>query len=148
MTDPAPRPDDPAEDIVSKNLTDADRYYLEQAYKDPVERIPRLEEAARFLAGATATTSGLFLAAFRIAYGRGTVTGLPWFLPFLFWSASLILFILVLTPRRYTTWPDDPRAIKTTFLAIARYKYLCLLLGTVCFIAGVLAGTLPFWTRP
>ena len=112
--------DDPIEDIVSAPLTEADRYYLEQAYKDPVERIGRIEDVAKFLAGATATTSGLYLAAFKITLGGGTVTAFAWFLPYLLWAVSLIFFVLVLLPFRHPTQENDPGSWRDAFIASGR----------------------------
>lgn len=140
--------DDHIEDLISQPLTDADRYYLEQAYKDPVERITRIEDAAKFMAGATATTSGLYLAAFKIALGSGTTTAFLWFLPYLLWSASLTLFVLVLLPQKYPTREDDPGSWRAAFIRSGRYKYWRLLIGAILFILGILAGAVPFNLLP
>ncbi len=136
--------DDPIRDLVSTPLTDADRYYLEQAYKDPVERIGRIEEVAKFLAGATATTSGLYLAAFKIALGRETATAFFWFLPYLLWAVSLLCFVLVLLPHRHPTRENDPGSWRDAFIASGNRKYRRLMAGAVFFILGILTGALPF----
>ena len=44
--------DDPIEDLVSEPLTEEDQFYLQQGYQDPVQRIARIEDVAKFLAGA------------------------------------------------------------------------------------------------
>jgi hypothetical protein len=140
--------DDPIEDLVSAPLTDAERYYLEQAYKDPVERIGRIEDVAKFLAGATAATSGLYLAAFKIAFGGGTVSAFAWFLPYLLWAVSLVFFVLVLLPHRHPTRENDPGSWRAAFIESGKRKYIRLMIGTVFFILGILAGGYPFHALP
>src|SRR5262249_33719079 len=71
------------EEIPSRPLTDEEQYFYERSYKELVESIPRIEDVAKFLIGATATTSGLFLAAFKLARGDKTVTEAFWLAPFL-----------------------------------------------------------------
>ena len=140
--------DDPIEDIASTPLTGADRYYLDQAQKDPVERIGRIEDVAKFLAGATATTSGLYLAAYKIALGRETATTFLWFLPYLLWAVSLIFFVLVLLPHRHPTRENDPGSWRHAFIASGNRKYIRLMIGAVFFILGILTGALPFQQLP
>lgn len=140
--------DDHIEELPSKKLTDRDKYYLEQGYKEPVERIGRIEEVAKFLAGATATTSGLYLAAYKIALGQQTVTALVWFLPYLLWAASLILFVLVLLPNKYPTYENNAESWRRAFLRCGKCKYWRLMAGAVFFILGILAGTWSFRYLP
>lgn len=132
------------QDIPSRKITDEDRFYLEQAYKAPVEGIVRIEEAAKVLIGAASGTSGLYLAAFKLVQGANTVSGLLWLAPFLLWSASLICLILVLMPQEYKPGQGDPASWKKTFQVIQRNKFNRLRLGAVLFIAGILSGALPF----
>ncbi len=67
------------EEIISRPLTDEQRYYVEQFYKEPVESLGRIEETAKFLIGTSSATSGLYLAAFKLAFGERTVSGGIWF---------------------------------------------------------------------
>jgi len=136
--------DDPIQDLVSENLTEEDQYYLQQGYQDPVQRIARIEDVAKFLAGATATTSGLYLAAFKIAFGARTAAAFPWLIPHLLWSAALILFVLVLLPQRHPTHQNDPASWKAAFIESGRRKHRRLLYGAILFILGILAGAYPF----
>jgi hypothetical protein len=143
--DSSMRPDTTdGETIASRRLTDEQRYFFERAYKEPVESIPRLEEVAKFLVGATATTSGLFLAAFKLSLGDTTITGLAWFLPFLCWALGIVAFILVLFPQTYRTGRDEPASWKAAFLQARRRKYGWLFVGTLLFIAGLFAAVYPF----
>ena len=140
--------EDQIEEIVSKPLSDADRYYLEQGYKDPVERIGRIEEAAKFLAGATATTSGLYLAAYKIALGDATNAAFFWLQPYILWAMSLVFFVLVLLPYRHPTKENDPNSWKEAFVESGKRKYLRLMIGAAFFILGILAGAFPFHALP
>lgn len=56
--------------VAARAPTDAERWYYERAYREPVEAIARIEEVAKFLVGATATTSGLFVAASKLGLSR------------------------------------------------------------------------------
>ncbi|MBI2877011.1 MAG: hypothetical protein HYY20_09035 [Candidatus Tectomicrobia bacterium] len=91
------------EERPSRPLTDEERYFFEHSYKEPVESIARIEETAKFLVGATATTSGLFLAAFKLSLGSQTVSSPAWFVPFLCWAISILGLVLVLFPQEYRT---------------------------------------------
>ena len=68
MADEA-RDREPVERLKSQRLTEEDKYFYERSFKEPVESTERIEEVAKFLVGATATTSGLFLAAFKDSEG-------------------------------------------------------------------------------
>jgi hypothetical protein len=61
--------EEPVEEIPSRIPSEEERYFYEQSYREPVESIARIEEVAKFMVGATATTSGLFLAAFKLSTG-------------------------------------------------------------------------------
>ncbi len=139
---------DQIEDKISIKLSPADKYYLEQAYKEPVERIGRIEDVAKFLAGATATTSGLYLAAYKIALDKQTTTTFIWFLPYVLWAVSLILFVLVLLPHRHPTLENDPGSWRDAFIDSGRRKYRRLIAGAAFFIFGILSGAWPFQHLP
>jgi len=137
---------DEIERISSEPMSDEDRYYLERAWKEPVESISRIEDTAKFLIGATAGTSGLFLSALRLAVGSSAVmSGYQWMLPFICWSLSVICLVLVLFPRRYNTYENAPQAWKKAFLSAGKWKYAFLCLGTLLFILGILHG---MWLLP
>lgn len=125
-------------------LSGEDEFYPGQAYREPVERIARFEEAAKFLAGATATTSGLYLAAYKISMGKATSASFGWILPFLSWSISLILLVLVLLPAHYGHYKNDPPSIKAAFQRSGRMKYSFLFGGVFFFVTGILLAVLPF----
>jgi hypothetical protein len=75
-------PDD-SEALPSRSITPEESYYLEFATKEPVDSLARLDEVAKFLIGASATTSGLFVAAFKLVLGeKTTVPGPAGFAPF------------------------------------------------------------------
>lgn len=120
-----------------------EEYFYEQSYKEPVESIGRIEEVAKFLVGATATTSGLFLAAFKLVLGNSPAQGIVWFLPFVSWSMSIVALVLVLFPQRYRAGRSQPAAWKEAFLKARRYKYACLSLGALCFVLGLLLALVP-----
>ena len=60
-----------------------ERFYHEQAYKEPVAAIARIEEVAKFLIGAATTTSGLYLAAFKLTPATRITADPVWILPYL-----------------------------------------------------------------
>ncbi len=95
-------------------------------------------------AGATATTSGLYLAAYKIALGDATSPAFLWLLPYLLWALSLVAFVLVLLPQSYATKENDPNSWRAAFLESGDRKYRRLMCGAVLFILGVLAGAYPF----
>jgi hypothetical protein len=132
------------EEIPSRRMTDEERYFFERAYKEPVESLARLEEVAKFLVGAAATTSGLFLAAFKLSLGNRTITHWTWFLPFLCWGLGIVALILVLFPQTYRTGRHEPASWKEAFLQARKRKYGWLFVGTVLFIAGLFAAVYPF----
>jgi hypothetical protein len=136
--------EDQIEEIPSRPLTDEEQYFYERSYKELVESIPRIEDVAKFLIGATATTSGLFLAAFKLARGDKTVTEPFWFAPFLCWSLSIAALMLVLFPYRYETGRAQPAAWKQAFLRARSRKYGWLAVGAGFFILGLLSALYPF----
>ena len=98
-----------ADNVISSRIpTPEEQYYLEHAYKDPVKSLERIEETAKFLIGATATTSGLFVAAFKLALGKTGASGLLWFAPFVLWATAMLALLLVLLPQRYSVGRDEP----------------------------------------
>ena len=136
--------DDPIEVLPSRLPTDEEKYFSERAYKEIVESIPRIEDVAKFLIGATATTSGLYLAAFKLARGDTTVAEPLWFLPFVCWALSLAALVLVLFPFRYETGQQVPQSWKEAYRWARDRKYRWLAVGTCFFIAGIFAAGYPF----
>jgi hypothetical protein len=106
--------------------------------------IARIEEVAKFLVGATTTTSGLFLAAFKLALGKQTVSAVVWFVPFVLWAFSIIFFIAVLFPEEYLTGKNEPASWRQAFRDARRRKYWRLVIGTVLFILGMLSAGYSF----
>ncbi|MDM8514955.1 hypothetical protein QUF76_02055 [Desulfobacterales bacterium HSG16] len=131
------------EEIPSRKMTDEEKYYQEQSYKEPVEGIARIEDTAKFLLGATATTSGLYLGALRLSIGKSTVTGIIWYLPFLWWALSIIGMILVIFPEKYETGKNEPGSWKKAFLKARKLKYIRLFIGTLFFIFGIITAVIP-----
>ncbi len=152
MTDETKAPPDAQEDVVeeltSRLLSDEERYFYEQAYKEPVESMARIEEVAKFLVGAVATTSGLFAAAFKLVRGTQTVTGITWLVPFAFWALSIITLILVLLPQKYAVGKNTPADWRARFLQARDRKFRRLVIGALFFIAGIIAAIYPFAQWP
>lgn len=145
MNDKPVLEEDGVEDVSSRKLTEEDRYYLEQAYKEPVEAVGRIESTAKFLIGAAATTSGLYLSAVKLALGKdAAVTQIQWFLPFLLWSAAIAALILVLLPQKYETREMDARSWKQAFSEARTRKLNRLSWGAALFVLGIFSGLLPF----
>ena len=123
--------------------TDEEAFYLKTAYEEPVKSLGRLEETARFLMTVAASTSGLFLAAFKLSLGSKTVSGPAWFLPFICWAIGILLLILVLFPQKYKTGRNEPASWKEAFLRARKQKFRFLLAGTLFFIAGIVSAAYP-----
>ncbi len=138
-----PNDDEQIEELSSSPLSEEEQYFHERSYKELVESIPRIEDVAKFLVGATATTSGLFLAAIKLARGDKTVSELFWFVPFICWSLSIVALILVLLPRHYETGQAEPASWKDAFVQVRYWKYHWLMTGAVFFIAGILSALYP-----
>lgn len=139
---PSPPAAEEAEVLISRSMTGEENYYRERAYKEPVESIARIEEVAKFLIGATATTSGLFLAAFKLAARGNPAPGNLWVLPFSLWAAALMILVLVLLPQDYLVGQNEPASWKAAFLSARRRKYRRLLAGAIAFIAGILSAAI------
>ncbi|MEZ4527033.1 MAG: hypothetical protein R2941_14040 [Desulfobacterales bacterium] len=132
------------EEIIPRPMTDEERYYAEQFYKEPVESLKLIEETAKFLIGAGAGTSGLYLSAFKLSFGERTATTGIWYVPFLLWTFSILALILVLLPRKYETGRNEPASYKNAFLKARKIKYLWLVWGAGFFILGILTAIFPF----
>lgn len=135
-----PKPIEDAHILRGRALTEEEKYYQEQSYKEPVAGIGRIEEAAKFLVGATATTSGLVLAAYKLKGADNEAQELVWVLPFVAWGLGIILQILVLFPMRYTVGRNHPASWKVAFQKARNMKYAFLMAGTLCFIVGIFTG--------
>jgi hypothetical protein len=132
--------DETIEELPARMLGEEEQYYFAQAYKEPVESIARIEEVAKFLVGATATTSGLFLAAVKISHGTQPIPGWVWLLPFLCWAGGICALIGVLFPYPYATGANQPATWKAAFQRVRWVKYGLLTVGTLFFIAGILTA--------
>ena len=142
MADEA-RDREPVERLKSQRLTEEDKYFYERSFKEPVESTERIEEVAKFLVGATATTSGLFLAAFKLSLGQNAAASFAWYVPFLCWAASIVALVLVLLPRKYKAGESEPQSWKKAYLAARDRKYRYLLGGALLFVAGILSAVWP-----
>lgn len=134
---------DSVEELTSRALSDEDRYYYERSYKEPVESIDRLEDAAKFLVGATATTSGLFLAAVKLSRGDQTATEIVWFIPFVLWAMSIVVLVCVLLPQEYKTGQREPDSWRKAFLEARRRKFRRLMVGALFFVMGIISAVIP-----
>lgn len=132
--------DQKSEVLTSRPLSEEEKFFYEVSYKEPVESIRRLEEVAKFLVGGTSTTSGLFLAAYKLSLSDRTVSSPAWFVPFMCWALSIIFLILVLLPQKYMTAENVPAAIIESFLKARTWKYCCLVAGASLFIGGLISG--------
>jgi hypothetical protein len=127
--------------MQSRPPTAEEQFYLEQEYRDPVEGIARIEETAKFLVGATATTSGLFLAAAKLTAGSPAASasappGMVGFAPFLFWAAGLLALLLVLLPQPYRTGEREPASWKRACIRARWKKYRWLVAGALLYVLG------------
>jgi hypothetical protein len=135
---------DESEALPSRKVTDEERYLLDFATKESVDSLARLDEVAKFLIGATATTSGLFLAAFKLVLGeKATVPGPAGFAPFLLWAASILALLRVLLPHRYPTGRNEPASWRDAVRQARTRKYRWLQVGAWLFIFGILAAVYP-----
>ena len=136
-------PDD-SEALPSRPITPEESYYLEFATKEPVDSLARLDEVAKFLIGASATTSGLFVAAFKLVLGeKTTVPGPAGFAPFLLWAASILALLRVLVPHWYPTGKNEPASWKAAVLQVRMRKYRWLQVGAWLFVLGIMAAVYP-----
>ncbi len=131
------------EEIIPRPMTDEERYYAEQFYKEPVESLKLIEETAKFLIGAGAGTSGLYLSAFKLSFGD-VKAPVFWLIPFLCWAAAIVFLILTLLPRKYETGRNEPASYKAAFLKARKIKYLWLVWGAGFFLLGILTAIFPF----
>ena len=114
------------------------------ATKEPVDSLARLDDIAKFLIGASATTSGLFVAAYKLALGEKTpVPGPAGFAPFLLWAASILALLRVVLPQSYPTGRNEPASWRAAVLQARRRKYGWLQAGAWLFILGILAAVYP-----
>ena len=135
---------DESELLPSRPITPEESYYLEFATKEPVDSLARLDEVAKFLIGASATTSGLFVAAFKLVLGeKTTVPGPAGFAPFLLWAASILALLCVLVPHWYPTGKNEPASWKAAVLQVRMRKYRWLQVGAWLFILGIMAAVYP-----
>lgn len=122
-----------SEVLESVPLGDEDRFYLEQQYKEPVESLARIEDATKFLGGAKATTSGIFLAAVKMAAGTPDAARMWWFLPLLLWVG----IVLALALQRCDVRRGDLSAIKKMTPRARDRNHRWLQAGTAtCWRAG------------
>lgn len=143
---PASNSEDPLEDIPSRRLTREEEMYRDMALQEPVKSIDRLEEVAKFLIGATATASGLLIAALTIAQGTtNPSTGIRGLVPFLLWSLSLVSCLLVVAPRTYQTGRHQPSSWKAAVVSARQRKFHCLTFGMIFFILGILSAAGSFF---
>jgi hypothetical protein len=135
---------DESEELPSRPMTPEESYYLEFATKEPVDSLARLDDIAKFLIGASATTSGLFVAAFKLVLGeKTTVPGLAGFAPFLLWAASILALLRVVVPHRYLTGRNEPASWQAAVHQARTRKYRWLQVGAWLFILGIMAAVYP-----
>lgn len=147
MTEPpAISSEDPIEELPSRRLTREEEMYRDVAFQEPVKSIDRLEDTAKFLIGATATASGLLIAALKVAQGTlNPSIGIRGLLPFLLWSFSLASCLLVIAPRAYQTGRRQPSSWEAAVLSARQWKFHCLTFGMIFFILGILSAAGSFF---
>lgn len=139
-------PEDPIEEITSRRVPREEEMYRDVALQEPVKRIDRLEDVAKFLIGATATASGLLIAALKIAQETLTPsTGIRGLLPFLLWALSLVSCLLVVAPRTYQTGRYQLSSWKTAVVSAGQWKFRWLTFGMIFFILGILSAAGSFF---
>ncbi len=135
---------DESKPLPARLPTPEDTYYLEFALKEPVDSLARLDDIAKFFIGASATTSGLFVAAFKLVLGdKTTVAGPAGYAPFLLWAASILALLRVVLPQQYATGRHEPASWRHAVLQAQRRKYRWLQIGAWLFILGILAAVYP-----
>ncbi|MGE0087768.1 MAG: hypothetical protein AB7S75_25435 [Desulfococcaceae bacterium] len=135
--------DNDIEEIISRPMTDEERYYAEQFCKELVESVKRIEETAKYLIGSSSATSGLYLAAFKLSFGDAKAQ-FVWLIPFLCWTAAIVFLILTLLPRKYETGKNEPASYKAAFMKARTVKYHRLGWGAGFFVLGILTAAYPF----
>ena len=129
--------------LTGRRLTKEQEYFYEQSYKDPVESVARIEEVAKFLIGATATTSGLFLAAYQLALAQTSAPDSVWILPFIAWAIALAALVAVLFPWPYRVGHNEPASWRSAFARARNVKFSLLCVGAFLFVVGMLLGVTP-----
>ncbi len=134
--------EEPIDAIPSRKPTDEEQFYIEYAYKEPVDSITRIEDVAKFLLGATVTASGLMAAAVKISQGTKPLSDGIWWAPFVCWAASIVAFIFVLFPQPYPTGENEPATWKAALNKARWRKYGILTVGAMFFVCGLFAAIL------
>jgi hypothetical protein len=125
--------------VSSRKANGEDLFYLKLFREEFGKSLERIEEAAKFLAGAVSSVTGLLIAALQLS-STPSLTLNRFTLLFIFWSGSLLCSIFVLLPLPYRHYKNSPSEIKRTFIK-ARWIKWSLLLGCVLmFILGLLIG--------
>ncbi|MGE3542067.1 MAG: hypothetical protein AB7N91_32205 [Candidatus Tectimicrobiota bacterium] len=140
----SPDSPDESEELPARPLTPEEVYYQEFATKEPVDSLARLDDIAKFLIGASATTSGLFVAVYKLTLGKKeTVPGPAGFAPFLLWAASILALLCVVAPQQYVTGKNTPASWRHAVLQARARKYRWLWIGAWLFILGIVTAVYP-----
>lgn len=119
--------DDPraeaAYELTGREPTAEEAFLLEQAYKNPVDSIERIEETAKFMVTVVTAISGLLAAAYKMAEGEKAAGQKLWWLPFLFWMGAIVCWVVVLFPTTYGIGKQDPVSIKAALRKALGWKY-------------------------
>ncbi len=145
---PTPDPPDQIAELTGRPLSAEEKFYREAAFKEPVESSARIEETAKFLAGAVATSGGLLLAALKLSLSGPSKWNGLWLIPLALWWLSLLALILVLLPQKYTVGKNEPAAWRGAYLQARNRKYAWLLAGAILFIVGLAAAAIVLLFTP
>lgn len=136
-------PAETAKEAPSRKPTPEEAFFLEQAYKNPVDSIERIEETAKFMVTVLVAVSGLLAAACKMAEGENAASQRLWWLPFVIWVAACFCWVIVLFPTAYGIGKQDPASIKAAYRKMLGWKYAWLAAGLVLFGLGLFCAVLP-----
>ena len=130
-------------EVLGEKPSKRDKFYQELGYREPVDSITKIEEAAKFLAGAVTFSCGALLTAMKIGIelaDKKELPIVPWCVVMGLWIASLLWLLLVLLPISDHVRTDSPTELESSFRKSRTKKYRYLVSGTICFVAGLVAG--------
>ena len=144
MSDPtAPTTTDPVVEIESSPLSEREKFYWELGYKEPIESMERIEDTAKFIAGAVTGSCGLLLSSLRIAMALDPDNPPDmqyWWFVAACWVVSLLLLFLVLFPLPWFVRKNSVTDLESKYKTIRNNKYIALIAGTAAFLVGLVIG--------
>ena len=130
-------------EVPGRALSPGDQFYRELGYREPVDSISRIEDTARILIGVVTACAGVFLTTVKVINSvpatKDVDIGNSWFV-LVFWGIGLLCLLDVVTPLPWKTRVDNPADLKATYRKIRRRKAVCLWIGMVMFLLGMVTG--------